>query len=591
MIIKNNTHYFAEYTKLYNAFPDPDSFEFESGKRMGFFQRLWFEYAFVRKVNGSCFYYTLTYNDNHIPKYLGKNCFSYKDIRYITNGSLSKILKRKYGSCLKYFCACETGEGKGTRGLGNNPHYHFIFFVEPFLDPDGNPIIEGYKKITPQHFKDLLYTLWQGYPSNVFIPWQLAKFGHVQEGKYNGEVLSCEAFKYCGKYVVKDTEQRNYEDWLKDYWFKEIKSRDIDNEILLQYYKWLRVTDLSMTDKYKFYKYMKLDEFSRWRKTTGYVDRTLETYLFDYCGAEGQYIIFAVTSWFHDIYCPQYVSEKVSEYRNNYSGKCRMSKSLGIYGLNFVMMADGQPRVVLNTSKGYEVQYPCLYYIRKLFYDVKICPVTGNPLYFLNQKGIDMKLHSLRSNINTLKNTVNECLSFKEINGTYVSSSGADDDRQFNILLDKVKDGVRNITLDTSDDFFISFMFNPLKDEIIRRYCVWHYIYQYRHYSEYIKVSLTDEVLEKDYLSDYNLFLHTNSYYLDYDTGTVFDLVYKSVPQSFSNHPAFKPYIKYFRFLDELVDVVKGIYSKVKKQNFEDSSKHQQRLKAYYYNMSVPYGT
>lgn len=36
---------------------------------------------------------------------------------------------------MKYICACEAGEG-GTaehhkRGLGNNPHYHFIFFVTP----------------------------------------------------------------------------------------------------------------------------------------------------------------------------------------------------------------------------------------------------------------------------------------------------------------------------------------------------------------------------------------------------------------------------------------------------------------------------
>lgn len=127
MLVENKTHYFSEYTRVYNALPDPNCFGIQSSKRMGYFQRLWFEYAYCRKVNGTCLFYTLTYNDKHIPQYRGHNCFSYADIRYITNGALSKWLLRHYGSKLLYFCACESGEGNGVRGKGNNPHYHFIF--------------------------------------------------------------------------------------------------------------------------------------------------------------------------------------------------------------------------------------------------------------------------------------------------------------------------------------------------------------------------------------------------------------------------------------------------------------------------------
>ena len=84
MLVPNNTHYFSLYSRTFNSVPDTNSFFCDSSKRNGYFQRLYYEYLYTQKVKGQTFFYTFTYNDKSIPKFLGHNCFSYDDIRYIT---------------------------------------------------------------------------------------------------------------------------------------------------------------------------------------------------------------------------------------------------------------------------------------------------------------------------------------------------------------------------------------------------------------------------------------------------------------------------------------------------------------------------
>lgn len=568
MLVENKTHYFSEYTKLYNCLPDPDSFSVQSSKRMGYFQRLWFEYAYCRKVNGKCFYYTLTYNDGSIPMYRGRPCFSYDDIRYVTNGSLSKTLLRKYGSVLRYFCACETGEGKGKRGLGNNPHYHFIFYVEPADNPK-----YPYVPITAQEFKDLIYNIWQGSPSNVFVPWQLAKFGHVQEGLYNGEVLSPDAFKYVGKYVVKDSEEMLYEKSLKRELESEIRLSSFDNRCLYYYYKYIRFVQNDISGRSEFFDYFYLHHYWLYRsdlKKRGLPYCSYKDFLFHH-GLAGISKIDLFSQWFDNWYVPQYLEELMSDYRNKYSPKARLSKTLGQYGLNFIVLQNGCPRVVLNTSKGYEVQYPCLYYIRRLFYDVRICPVTGNPLYYLNEYGIKLKLCSLETNLSVFQNSTREHIAYAFHNNVGLPLGDSPD--CYNKLF--------NQFLSLSD-------YPDLYNEIIRRYSVYHTVYQYRCFSDDYHF-LTEDCKPEDYKLDYGLFLHQNSYYLDFQKGKIFDLITHKVMLSFSSHPAFIQFINYFKMLDVLNEVVTSQLSYARKTEFSRKSKHMKRLNAYRYSSTLEF--
>ena len=94
MLVKNPTKYCSDYTKFYNVVPDKGSFGYESSIRLSYYQRLYYELEYTRKVNGICFFFTLTYCDNKVPKFLGRNVHSYKDVRLVTNGSISKVLLR-----------------------------------------------------------------------------------------------------------------------------------------------------------------------------------------------------------------------------------------------------------------------------------------------------------------------------------------------------------------------------------------------------------------------------------------------------------------------------------------------------------------
>lgn len=292
------------------------------------------------------------------------------------------------------------------------------FFIEP-ADDSRYPYI----KVTPQAFKDKIYTLWQGAPSNVFVAWQLAKYGHVQEGLYNGEVMFPDAFKYVGKYVVKDSEQLSYEHQLKEELESEIRLFGINMRFMYYYYKYCKLIPCDIQDRNDFLDYYYIRHYWQYRRETlskGLVIKTYAQFLLDH-GLSGIAKVDVLTQWFENYYLPQYVEEQMSEYRNLWSPKCRMSKQLGIYGLNFIELVGGCPRVVVNTRAGYESQYPCLFYLRKLFYDVKICPYTGNPLYYLNEYGIKLKVNSLPSLVDSLFNKTLENISYKQINKIPVS--------------------------------------------------------------------------------------------------------------------------------------------------------------------------
>ena len=130
-------------------------------------------YEWQRNQNGSTFFYTLTYNNEHLPRIGGFPCFSKRDIQ--------KFLKRlryrlsKLGYRLKYMITCEFGE------LYGRPHYHALFFVD--------------KKVNPYWFLRFIQDSWKDETGSI---------GFVKTGDNVGQVSSYLGIQYVTKYVTKD---------------------------------------------------------------------------------------------------------------------------------------------------------------------------------------------------------------------------------------------------------------------------------------------------------------------------------------------------------------------------------------------------
>ena len=130
--LKNTTKYFVlGKDKVRNSFSSSESYLARKSKIEGYESRLYWQYRYCQDVGGQTFFYTLTYSDKNLPEMYGQPCFDYEDLRDLFTGGFRKMLLRKYGTTFKYFVGAELGDGKGSRGFGNNPHYHVLFFLEP----------------------------------------------------------------------------------------------------------------------------------------------------------------------------------------------------------------------------------------------------------------------------------------------------------------------------------------------------------------------------------------------------------------------------------------------------------------------------
>ena len=329
MIVRNTTHYYTVGTKEYFSVPDSNSFAFESSRRMGFYQRLYFEYLYTQQVKGQAFFYTLTYNNSALPKYydFDQPCFDYNDIRLVTNGVLSKTLKRKYGSRLRYFCACERGEGKGKRGLGYNPHYHFIFFVQPLHDSDGNPIYDTYKPISCFDFRDIIQSVWQG--STGYVDFKSARFGIAREGDFCGLIQSPDAFSYVGKYCCKDSAERDFEASVRKYWTSQCLTDGISSKVISEYV--LHESAGSDDKVSEIYYWLDYNAFLR-SNCTSYWQFVQRNCLTLTNGKANKWIGIrdSINKFYKDVYIDSFVDSKVRVYRNHYSSKVRLSKGLRI---------------------------------------------------------------------------------------------------------------------------------------------------------------------------------------------------------------------------------------------------------------------
>lgn len=537
MQVLNKSHRASIFNKVYNSIPNPASFSMQSSRRLAYMQRLYFEYMYTLKVGGQVFFYTLTYNDDHIPTYnLGQNpdgtqkviyCFNYDHIRYVTVGSLEKTLKRYYGTRLRYFCACESGEGKGKRGKGNNPHYHFIFFLQPHT-PD-------YKEITPVAFRSLVRKLWQGAERIAF---QKAKFGQCKEGDLLGKVYNVSALKYVAKYVIKDTEQCQNDNAVFQYWQDFYKRKGLDTEALIWYYWYL--TEFYGSPQRHLYDDLRISRYNWFRKHSTAKDKSYISYVTRYCDdLNAKVHLTELYQWYTDYYLNMRPILEYRNYLNKYSAKCRYSKSLGEYGLNFVLDPDFEPRISIPSAEGYDIQPLCMYYYRRLYYDYYKCDVTGNVLYRLNERGKKQHIASLESRLFKFYNRLNENLTI-----------------------------VRPASL----------LPEPLSPELKWRYAVYKLIYEYRCFKS---SDIISEFSLDAYSEDYKRFIDNDSVFFDYDLETVYLKRYFTRDYfNYSDHPWFKPHKAIFQYLDELNFKANDIRSEISKSKFKETAETQKRLKA-----------
>lgn len=408
----NPTKYFAPgVSRTHVRFPSSSTYKFNRSKREGYETRLYWEFKFCEFLGGQTFFYTLTYNDNAIPKYYGKNCFDYQDLRYLLNGGFKKYLLRNFGTDFKYFVGAELGDGKGSRGLGNNPHYHVLFFLRPTSDPKFHSL---YQKIKPTVFRSLVRNYWQGAEQ---IDYRAAKFGIAREGRYCGLVKDFRACMYVAKYCSKDAGLKSFEDHLRlrfesKYRFNYADSlkcyQDFVSEVINP--DW----NILQSDGSYFYSIYDLIA----RHVSDYVPLEPDVKVVDdspsFLGHHNfiiacqdfisSYGLSAKYSDFVSSKIDEFVRRDINVYRNRYCNKCRISNGVGLYALD--CLEDLQnPKIKVPSKVGFKYRPLCLYYYRKLFC-ARFKDKTGSVIYTLNSVGIDYRVSHLDEYVNSYSSVV-----------------------------------------------------------------------------------------------------------------------------------------------------------------------------------------
>lgn len=404
--IKNNTKYFNPCTsKSRVTFSSPDSYQQRRIKIEGYETRLYWQFRYCEEHDGQTFFYTLTYNDEHLPKMYGLNCFDYEDLRDLLTGGFRKQLLRKYGTTFKYFIGAELGDGKGTRGMHNNPHYHILFFLE-----DAKNERFPYVKITPDEFRHLVRLYWQGFDEDTdgMQDYRTAKYGIAREGENVGKVTDFRAVSYCAKYVCKDAYLKRGESIVekkvrfltKKSYKRSMKSfEDFFDEWIVPNY------NIPLNPKCTEWAYDNEELVKRFIPNFFDFEDELgiphDTFGFK-SSFTMQFILLNPSLWEkYYKFVRDKVDEKVhlalNEYRNRYCNKCRISHGVGDYALEHIG-DDLNPTFQVPSKKGFKNRPISMYYYRKLYTKVIIDKV-GSPIRVLNDLGIQYKLSKLDEQI------------------------------------------------------------------------------------------------------------------------------------------------------------------------------------------------
>lgn len=131
------------------------------------------------------FFYTLTFNNVHLPHYDVLPCFSKTVIQLFLKRLRKSLTKYDDRIKLRYFIASELGEHT------HRPHYHALFYIKlrPKKDDESKEYYNRPFHLTSRKFRDFVNESW--------------KNGFVRAGDNLGLVHSAAGIKYVIKYLLK----------------------------------------------------------------------------------------------------------------------------------------------------------------------------------------------------------------------------------------------------------------------------------------------------------------------------------------------------------------------------------------------------
>ena len=411
--LKNRTKYFdPSKDKTYVTFQSPETYASREIKKEGYETRLYYEFLWCSENNGQTFFYTLTYNDAHIPKYLGQNCFDYEDLRYLLNGGFKKKLLRKYGTNFRYFVGAELGDGKGERGMHNNPHYHILFFLRDAQD-ERYP----YVQISPEDFRHLVREYWQGFDQDTDgrKPFQEALFGIAKEGENCGLVTDFRAVGYVSKYVCKDIALVDHEKKIRrklGYKYSTKYKNTFDSYMDFFHDYIYRLVNTPLNPSKTKWKYDDKQVFKMLSENVPISFLDLEFQDDGWMNYREEMIVSTIN--FYHLWNEYYdyvnkhsqalVDDDIRVYRNRYTNKCRISQHTGDYALNFIS-DPMNPTIPMPSKRGIKNRPIGLFYYRKMFTEI-FTDLNGKTTRILNPLGIEYKCANIQKNIDKLANKI-----------------------------------------------------------------------------------------------------------------------------------------------------------------------------------------
>lgn len=534
--LRNRTNYFnPETSRSFVQFTSPDSYQSRRQKIEGYESRLFWQFKYCEDHDGQTFFYTLTYNDEAMPKYQGENCFDYEDLRYLLNGAFKKRLLRQYGTNVKYFVGAELGDGKGSRGLHNNPHYHVLFFLEP-----ANSERYPYQKISKKDFRHLVREYWQGFDQDVDgrTDFKQAKFGIAKEGENLGLVGDFRACMYCAKYVCKDAKLKKREGRVRlSLERKYAREYNYENQTskynpLMDFYHDFLHDFLISPDPTKLFNFDLVDmPFLADDSLVTTYDIQLMIMRYELGDEFARYV-----NWKR----AELVKQEFNEYRNRFCNKCRISQGVGDYALDFI---DDKlhPRIKMPKKNGWKYRPIGMYYYRKLYTDVVKDP-KGNNLRVLNDLGKEYKMANLQKQLDRIANKAM----------TNLSTLTKD-------LYDKMlhSDVNTEIRYGYTYERFTKDLNNNDVTEICKRYAEYKLIYEDRFFQFHVDTDTGDcGFPDINPVADYNRFIQPSYFEVMYRPGRL-DRFLESIPEnyiSYDAHSYFLSYLRLFSVLDLIAD-------------------------------------
>ncbi|QCS36009.1 replication initiator protein [Capybara microvirus Cap1_SP_87] len=594
LTVKNTTHYVdLSRSKICNSFRNPSAFQSEELKRQSYEARLYYEYLDCQRRKCPVFFYTLTFNNMHLPHYEGHVCFDNKILMQFMN-SLRKRLVRDYGCNFKYFVSCEMGEGAGTRKEYENPHYHVLFFT--YAEPD-----HYFVRPTVYDFKKLVRLYWMGQEKVGYINYKTAKYGISMEGDHCGLVLNFNACTYVAKYVCKDTTKwKNIESTnLSDRLYSLVDDEQNSKENMVEFFKsefnpllegkspqeWydeyiefldtipFTYDDLDSEDDYddeenyreyldkKAKKRVILDHIKKYKRCDDILSHldVIETILYDFNLYDNEYYSFCC--YLSD----DKVSEQKKEFRSRYCPKVMISQGVGKYALDFIN--PDHPYVVIQTTKGPQSRPVSLYYYRKIYCDT-LKDEKGQNIYVLNSRGIDMRMRNLSKELTKLIDDTRKVIQlFRD--DSYKAEFYANQREYLFHPLNKYNTSLGDIWNDIHSDEDFDMKLNNIENKLYD-YAIYKKIYEWRSYRQ---DGDSVSVIDPEY--DYSCFLHSPALDCSY-LPNGFDDISDSETSKYNlycDHPRFKCNIGLFTLLDCMVDYAFWQKDKAKRRRYEERNK------------------